>query len=276
MHRIRFGLRFLYISLPFFVALSNSYAADGVATVIAKVGIVKAGTRALERRSPIRQGDTVTTGTHSKVEFKFTDGSVVALKASSAFRVDQYHFNEKKHKDSYVVSLIKGGAKSVTGTIGKEAEHSEAARAAGIPDNLQVKPAHYAMQTPLATIGVRGTDFICSLKDDANQAYISVYDGTVAATLHGSQSEYMIGDQGYYAYAELSSVGFEGLSADPSHAEDYDISDSEEEDDDSASASDDESSHDDEGDEADEHDDDGDSGDSGEISSGESSHEPAE
>lgn len=242
-HRFTYqrSFSFFAVALTAFTSPAYSpaaYADSGVAIVIASTGNVRADTRKLSRRSSINEGDTITTGRKSKVEFKFSDGAIVSLKENSAFKINQYRFNQANTKDSYAVSLLKGGIKSVTGQIGKEAERTEAATAAGIPISKQVRPASYVMQTPVVTMGVRGTNYICSLRNNAESADISVYDGTVAAKINGTENEYVVGDNGYFAFAELSSSGFQGLTADPNNAADYAISADEEDEGSSAAAGD--------------------------------------
>jgi len=99
-------------------------------------------TRSLQRRSPIYEQDTIVTGDSGTGQIVFTDNSVVVLRASTTFRIDQYKFNPSLPNDGkYIASVAKGGFRTITGLISK-----------GNPDGYQVN-------TPVATIGVRGTDY---------------------------------------------------------------------------------------------------------------------
>ena len=47
------------------------------------------------------------------------DGAVIALRAQSEFRIDEYRFNGKEDgTEKATMSLLKGGIRAVTGVIG--------------------------------------------------------------------------------------------------------------------------------------------------------------
>jgi hypothetical protein len=148
------------VSLPAFAADTdavatpadtNSAASPSTDTTIAQViwvkGNVKAtqgtSTRVLERRSPIYAHDVLSTDASGSGEIAFTDSSVMTLRSDTEMKIDEYNF--KKSGDGgtgkEVMSLVKGGFRTITGVIPKSN-----------PDNYQVN-------TPVATIGVRGTDY---------------------------------------------------------------------------------------------------------------------
>lgn len=128
-------------------------AAQGAAeTVPAGQVIVAAGTvqaimadgavRELRRRSPFYAGDTVRTASASQVQLRFADGALVSLRSDTELRVDEYRFaNQGGAGDRSVSTLLKGGLRTITGVIGKQ------------------DPQAYAVKTPVATIGVRGTHY---------------------------------------------------------------------------------------------------------------------
>ena len=97
--------------------------------------------KALGVGSRLDEGDTVVTERRTYARLKFTDGSEVTLKPNSQFRIDRYAFDQAKpREDAGTFSLIRGGLRTITGKIGKR----------GNKDS-------YRMQTPTATIGIRGT-----------------------------------------------------------------------------------------------------------------------
>lgn len=104
----------------------------------------KVGPRVLQRRSPVYLHDTIITDHNSTGEIVFSDQTVMALRGDTVLRIDQYKYNpaQPNSKDVHqVMTLIKGGFRTVTGIIAKT-----------VPDNYQVN-------TPVATIGVRGTAY---------------------------------------------------------------------------------------------------------------------
>ena len=95
--------------------------------------------RALSRRSDIYVGDRITTGNESQLQLRMKDGAMVALGANAEFVVQAYGEAAKgDKKDEAVLSLVKGGLRTISGQIAKSS---------------------YSMSTPTATLGIRGTVF---------------------------------------------------------------------------------------------------------------------
>ena len=122
--------------------------AQAIGQVIWVKGTVKAATgdaspRTLERRSPLYQGDVITTDPSGTGEIAFTDSSIVSLRSSTEFKVDAYNYKPggPPAESKSVMSLVKGGFRTITGAIPKE------------------NPDAYQVNTPVATIGVRGTNY---------------------------------------------------------------------------------------------------------------------
>lgn len=110
----------------------------------------------------VDSGTALKTGPNSGVTIRFDDGQMIALTSNSSLVVDDFRFNPHKPAEGgLVTSLLKGGMRTVTGLIGKAS-----------PDAIAVK-------TPVATIGIRGTDFQLFYDD---RLHISVQEGAVAAT----------------------------------------------------------------------------------------------
>lgn len=120
---------------------------ESAGQVIVARGTVQAvaangGVRDLRRRSPFYAGDTIRTAAAAEVQLRFADGALLALRADSEFRVDEYRFsNQGGAGDRSVSTLLKGGLRTITGVIGKQ------------------DPQAYQVKTPVATIGVRGTHY---------------------------------------------------------------------------------------------------------------------
>ena len=121
-----------------------AHAMDAIAKVIVSVGKVEALStdgkiRPLKRRSAVFNTDTVMTSEDSKVQMRFTDGSMLALKPDSRFAVESYQYQVGDDDGKAVYNLLKGGMQTITGAIGRK------------------NKANYALKTPTATIGIRGT-----------------------------------------------------------------------------------------------------------------------
>ncbi|MDH5219007.1 MAG: FecR domain-containing protein, partial [Gammaproteobacteria bacterium] len=113
-------------------------------------------------------GDTLKTSEKGQIQVRMADGGLVAVRPNSEFKIDEFVYTNDIENDKNFYSLIKGGFRSVTGAIG------------------QANKAAYKVDTPVATIGIRGTDFTARLCDTACDAdsglYIGVMSGGVTLT----------------------------------------------------------------------------------------------
>lgn len=115
--------------------------------------------RKLEKASIIYEHDVLITGNNAKAQIVFTDNSLMTFNADTRFVVEDYEFEEKKQgKGKYFMRLIEGGFRTITGLI-----------ATSDPDSYQVN-------TPVATIGVRGTDYAVYVK--GGELFIGYYKGS--------------------------------------------------------------------------------------------------
>lgn len=111
-------------------------------------------TQILEINSPIYEGDRITTGMGSTAFIAMDDGAEIYLKQDSVIKISTYVITSGFDKDSSsVLDLIRGGLRKITGSIGASAL------------------SNYQVQTGLATIGIRGTEYVIKLckQDDCNQ-----------------------------------------------------------------------------------------------------------
>jgi hypothetical protein len=111
-----------------------------VAKVVNKTGQVRAGNRALAEGSALYESDRLSSGPNGQLLAVFTDGGRISLGPDTEINIKEYRYG-KTAKDRSTLQLIKGSLRSVTGQIGKS-----------VPEN-------YSIQTPVATMGVRGTSF---------------------------------------------------------------------------------------------------------------------
>ena len=99
------------------------------------------GPRTLGRGLPLREGDRLTTSEGATAIIKLQDGTRMTVRPNSELVLQQYQFRENAPDNSFLMQLVRGGFRAVTGVISKNAPN--AAR----------------IQTNTATIGIRGTDF---------------------------------------------------------------------------------------------------------------------
>lgn len=117
-------------------------------------------TRMLYKGAPISAGDTAITGKDGRIEVRFSDDAQVRLSPGSQLRIDEYVYKGKPDgNERSIFSLLKGTLRTITGLIGK------ANRSA------------YAVNTPTATIGVRGTEYTATVD---NGLHVSVMRGEIS------------------------------------------------------------------------------------------------
>ena len=97
--------------------------------------------RALVKGELVNSGERLETN-RGRVQIRFTDGSFISLQPNTVFGLDKYSFDKNKPNDgSLLFNFLRGGMRTVSGAIGK------------------VNRANYKVQTPVATIGIRGTSY---------------------------------------------------------------------------------------------------------------------
>jgi hypothetical protein len=114
--------------------------------------------RALERGNGVEEGDTIATG-DGRLQVQFKDGGYFALPPGTRFRVDRYRYaGAGDAEDSVLLSLLKGGLRTISGLVGKKNYND------------------YRMDTGVATIGIRGTEYALDLNSAVTG---SVADGAI-------------------------------------------------------------------------------------------------
>lgn len=104
----------------------------------------------LAKGTPVRAGDTLQSQQLSYARVLLNDGADLALRPGSTLKIEKFRYAEAQpQQDSLVLRLLKGGLRTVTGLVGKR------------------RPDSFLMNTGVATIGVRGTDFVARVCDDA-------------------------------------------------------------------------------------------------------------
>ncbi len=112
-------------------------------SLILRAGTTLPGTTGAE----LRKNDLVRTGKPAAVGIVLTDDTIISLGSNSELSLDDYSFDPKQGKFALALRMVKGTFSYITGQIVKLA-----------PDAAKV-------QTPDATIAVRGTKLLVEIKD---------------------------------------------------------------------------------------------------------------
>jgi hypothetical protein len=141
---------------------AHAAAAGQVLFALGRVEIQRGGqTLAAARGVPVEVGDTITTGPTGLAQVRLKDGALLSLRYGSSMRVDEFQMPAAAPAPApavgapvaaaapggasgggrSVLRLLRGAFRTVTGLIGKNVNDA------------------YRVVTPVATIGIRGTDY---------------------------------------------------------------------------------------------------------------------
>ncbi len=189
-------------------------AQDSAATVTRLDGTLTArrpdGTeRLLAVGSAVRQGEVLSTSQESYARLRFRDATDITMRPRTNIRVDTFRFKtEKPEEDNFVLTMLRGGLRAITGLIGAR-------------DKSRV-----AYKTLTATIGIRGTRFgavLCqpdketggndcddirreSGKKIADGLYLDVSEGAISVKSKGGELVIASGEFGYVRDTQAAPV----------------------------------------------------------------------
>lgn len=158
-------LRRLVAGICLWLVCSVPAMAEVAATVVFLTGqpqVIAADgrLRPVARGSGILAGDTIDTA-DGRVQLRYRDGATMSLQPATRFRIDHFQYNGERvvAGDGVLMTLLKGGLRTVTGWLGRK-------------DRSQ-----YRIGTTVATIGIRGTEFGALL--DESGLLVTTYSGLV-------------------------------------------------------------------------------------------------
>lgn len=190
----------LLLSLLAVCAAGAAFAGPGEITHLSGAVIARRAdglSRILAIKSDIQEGDLLVTTENSYARIKWSDGGEMVLRPNTQIKIDAYQYEESSPQaDNVVMSLIKGGLRSVTGLLGRR------------------NPKDFKMVTARATIGIRGTHFgalLCTEKRDcenipsptggalAEGLYVDVSDGEILVSNEVGTLALRVGEFGFVA-----------------------------------------------------------------------------
>lgn len=141
---IRWLLRGCLLASLLFTPAQAAEVAARVQFVFGQVGATDPGgeSRLLRRGDEVYAGDTLQSAAASTAQLVFRDNSRLAVRANTTVRIERYHYDaDDRAGSNSLIALLRGAVRSITGLIGK------------------YNRRNVALVTPVATIGIRGTDY---------------------------------------------------------------------------------------------------------------------
>jgi FecR-like protein len=113
--------------------------------------------RPLTKGTEINTGDTIQTS-DGRTQVKFTDGGYISLQPNTQFKVDDYAYEGKADgSEKGFFKLVKGSLRAITGAIG------------------HTNKTAYRINTPVATIGIRGTELTGEYNEEGDNKTLKVH-----------------------------------------------------------------------------------------------------
>ena len=159
----------VFFAQPFLLQANSATGAGKVLFVSGDGRIIDSNSneRALHRGAEVNPGDEVVTDSGSRAQLRMQDGSFFSLRPNTQFKIHDYRY-DNSDQDTSIFGLIRGGFRAITGLIGKKDRSA------------------YKVNTPIATIGIRGTHYTAMLcqQGDCSEAG-SMNDGLYLGVVEG-------------------------------------------------------------------------------------------
>ena len=127
-----------------------------IALLVGEARIVDAGGRAASLRmgAPVSEGDHIITGGDAIAIIVFVDEGRISLRADSELRIKHYKIDPTGATTQLELELIRGAIRQISGQAARQ------------------QPERYRLNTPIAAIGVRGTDFLTKISAEALETFV--------------------------------------------------------------------------------------------------------
>lgn len=150
--------------------LSQAADAGSVTNVSGDVKIVRSANQLpVAVGTGVQAKDEIRTGSNGDVKWQMADGSKFGVPKDSRFEINDFSQKTSAGGGKAIFTFIKGAFRTVSGLVGKIAGDT------------------YELRTPVATMGIRGTDYAGLMKkggggSNPDGLYAKVYKGAIAIT----------------------------------------------------------------------------------------------
>lgn len=159
---------FILLTITTFAGIGNIMAIQGDAQVNRETKKLNA-TNGMD----LLKGDQIVTQAKTKVQVMLKDDTVITIGPNSTFSFVDYMYDGSKNS-KVSMNASRGFFRSVTGKIGK------------------VAPERFKVNTNLATIGIRGTDFAAQLEE--GKAFYKCYSGEIKVSFADKERNLLAGE----------------------------------------------------------------------------------
>lgn len=140
---------------------SLAWAGEAGRVVFAS-GEAHSGQRKLAVGDAVQEGDELSTGASGYIYMKTVDNGLLVLRPASRARIAAYHIDKDPSKTRVKLELLSGVARTVSG------------------EGVKLARQNFRFNTPVAAIGVRGTDF--TVFTDQETSNVTVLSGAVVVS----------------------------------------------------------------------------------------------
>lgn len=148
--------------LPLLVALNTAYAETaatvGEVSLVLGKAYIKTGSKQerVHAGTKVKVSDQIITEANGHVHVRFVDDALVSVRPDSKLEIQRYDFDAANPSDSSIkLNLLEGITRSISG------------------DGAHAARDRFRLNTPIAAIGVRGTDFVVSASDQSVRALVN-------------------------------------------------------------------------------------------------------
>lgn len=149
--------------------VSHEAAVGKITQIIGKAEIIHAdGTQSPATvNAPVHQGDVIQTADKGGVNILFEDNTTFAISENARMSVDQFTYDAHDHSGSTFFSMLQGMFVYTSGLVGKH------------------DIGHVGINTPVGSIGIRGTVVAGDIHPAGQDSHITIVDGAIVVTNDG-------------------------------------------------------------------------------------------
>ena len=162
----------LLMAMALTLVCLQSACAESVGEVVFAIGDAHVAGQAelVKRGTAIESGQTLITGENGHIHIRFIDNAFVSVRPDSELQINQYVYDPQNAGNNQVqFTLQQGTSRLISGKAAQEAKH------------------RFRLNTPVAAIGIRGTDFLVNTEDDVTR--VAVQQGAVQVSSFGGDCQ---------------------------------------------------------------------------------------